>query len=394
MTISHFLGTQSLTVVVGARPRNVPRSHPNFDEIVSLLQDPEADEKYLLELLDPLNPVRDIVIDGSSITVEENGVSRNGEPLPMYLQQRIIDVVKSGLPVEPWKLFVERWYANPSIDSRVDLARFMEKSGLPMTPEGKFLAYKRVNVDYTDTYSRKIDNSVGRTVTMPGGRTKVNPDRNQTCSYGLHFCSQGYLKDYYRGSGRIMILEIDPADVVSIPVDYNNTKGRTWRYTVVGEVPLSTEEEALEWGIVSMDHFNQEALDAAMESANRIHADHVAALEDGDYRKVEELEQAKAEVWELVRRIQDKLASDAARDAEEYDYETLYDAWEDDDDWGDWGDEEEDEDLDDLDDEDVETDEPVSAADLPDATGRTIRDYQDSALPPRKRSLWDRIAGR
>jgi hypothetical protein len=32
-----------------------------------------------------------------------------------------------------------------------------------------------------------------------------------------------------------MILKINPADVVSIPSDYNNTKGRTCRYEVVGE---------------------------------------------------------------------------------------------------------------------------------------------------------------
>lgn len=32
-----------------------------------------------------------------------------------------------------------------------------------------------------------------------------------------------------------MILKINPADVVAIPADYNNTKGRTCRYEVIGE---------------------------------------------------------------------------------------------------------------------------------------------------------------
>jgi hypothetical protein len=35
---------------------------------------------------------------------------------------------------------------------------------------------------------------------------------------------------------KIVILEIDPADVVSIPTDYNNAKGRCCRYKVVGEL--------------------------------------------------------------------------------------------------------------------------------------------------------------
>ena len=33
-----------------------------------------------------------------------------------------------------------------------------------------------------------------------------------------------------------MILKINPADVVAIPKDYNNTKGRTCRYEVIGEL--------------------------------------------------------------------------------------------------------------------------------------------------------------
>jgi hypothetical protein len=33
-----------------------------------------------------------------------------------------------------------------------------------------------------------------------------------------------------------MLVKINPADVVSIPSDYNNAKGRTWKYEVVGEV--------------------------------------------------------------------------------------------------------------------------------------------------------------
>ena len=63
-----------------------------------------------------------------------------------------------------------------------------------------------------------------------------NEDKNQTCSSGLHFCSLDYLPNFGRGDGnRVVILEIDPADVVSIPSDYNNAKGRACRYKVISE---------------------------------------------------------------------------------------------------------------------------------------------------------------
>jgi hypothetical protein len=37
-----------------------------------------------------------------------------------------------------------------------------------------------------------------------------------------------------------MILKINPRDVVSIPVDYNDSKGRCCRYEVIGELGAET----------------------------------------------------------------------------------------------------------------------------------------------------------
>jgi len=71
-------------------------------------------------------------------------------------------------------------------------------------------------------------------------RNEVNDDKNQTCSAGLHFCSQDYLNHF--GGSRIMILKINPRDVVSIPTDYKNSKGRCCRYEVIGELGVDPEE--------------------------------------------------------------------------------------------------------------------------------------------------------
>ena len=67
-------------------------------------------------------------------------------------------------------------------------------------------------------------------------RNQVDEDKDRTCSYGLHFCSIAYLPHFLDSKdGKTMILKINPKDVVAIPADYNNTKGRTCRYEVVGE---------------------------------------------------------------------------------------------------------------------------------------------------------------
>ena len=67
-------------------------------------------------------------------------------------------------------------------------------------------------------------------------RNAVDEDKERTCSYGLHFCSIQYLPSFSDSDGgKTMIVKINPKDVVAIPADYNNTKGRTCRYEVVAE---------------------------------------------------------------------------------------------------------------------------------------------------------------
>jgi hypothetical protein len=74
-------------------------------------------------------------------------------------------------------------------------------------------------------------------------RNEVDNDRNSTCSRGLHFCSIEYLPHYEGGHGKVMIIKINPKNVVSIPVDYNNAKGRCCKYEVVGEYIGSNKEK-------------------------------------------------------------------------------------------------------------------------------------------------------
>jgi hypothetical protein len=73
-------------------------------------------------------------------------------------------------------------------------------------------------------------------------RNLVDDDQNRTCSTGLHFCSQDYLRSF--GGERIVILKINPRDVVSIPNDYNDSKGRCARYEIVDEIDKDKADEA------------------------------------------------------------------------------------------------------------------------------------------------------
>ena len=136
--------------------------------------------------------------------------------------------------------FMDNLYQNPSKRAVDELYGFLEKGNLPITPDGHFLAYKKVREDYKDCHSGTMDNSIGQVVEME--RYNVDDNKDNTCSTGLHFCSKDYLNSF--GGARTVIVKINPRDVVSIPSDYNQTKGRACRYEVVGEIDADKVDTA------------------------------------------------------------------------------------------------------------------------------------------------------
>lgn len=169
------------------------------------------------------------------ITVSDGTVFFEGKPLHNAVTTRLLRQMDEGFDVKPMIAFLTNLMKNPSMVARNELYLWLEENQCPITEDGHFIAFKNVRDTYKDWHSNSIDNSVGQKPSMP--RNEVDDDRNQTCSAGLHFCSESYLQHFHAGPGtRTMVLKVNPADVVSIPNDYNNAKGRTWQYEVIGEV--------------------------------------------------------------------------------------------------------------------------------------------------------------
>lgn len=185
--------------------------------------------------------VRQVIADHADGRVEIFGeeIYIDKKKLPDGVTRRVLPVLKANdFNLKPLFRLLENIEKNPEAFSREELYLFLNHNDLPITNDGHFLAYKMVRSDYKDIYTGTLDNSVGKVVQMD--RTDVDPNRNRTCSKGLHFCSYDYIPQaYHTGSNpeyRLLVLKINPADVVSIPSDYNNSKGRCWRYEVVDEL--------------------------------------------------------------------------------------------------------------------------------------------------------------
>lgn len=220
---------ENITIVVGNTPHTIGKDHINYNAILDAVKTQNWND--IETLVDPVKSIQAF----SQGRIEINGAGEffwNGEAMHNALTVKIVDMLREGFNIDPFVNFMANLMENPSRRAVRELYTFLEKGNLPITTDGYFLAYKKVREDYMDVYSGTFYNGVGQVVSMP--RNQVDDEATNTCSSGLHFCSRDYLSNF--GGERVMILKINPADVVSIPTDYNATKGRTCRYEVIGEL--------------------------------------------------------------------------------------------------------------------------------------------------------------
>jgi hypothetical protein len=231
-----IIGPTFITVMLDGVTHTINGDHGNYDAIREALK--AKDHARVEQLINVAKSVTNYV--AGRITITGDQVFYGDMEVKGSVVNRIISMMREGFDAQPMINFLERLMQNPSKRAVDELYGFLETTSLPITEDGHFLAYKKVTNDYRDFYTGKMDNSIGRVLEMP--RNQVDDNRDQTCSYGLHFCSLNYLPHYHGGDGRVVIVKIDPADVVSIPSDYNNAKGRACRYEIIGEHEGSDRE--------------------------------------------------------------------------------------------------------------------------------------------------------
>ena len=236
MAYPYIIQGSQVTVVIGSKPHVVSKSHPMYQRVVDAIK--ANDWETVDSIIDPKKVV--IEYGNGNIAVEGDQLFWKGEEFHSSLSVRMIRMLQDGFDIKPMVAFMENLMLNPSKRAVTELYGFLEKNNLPITPDGSFLAYKRIRQDYKDVYTGTMDNSVGKVVEME--RNRVDDDQNRTCSTGLHFCSRDYLNHF--GGERIVIVKINPRDVVAVPADYNDSKGRACRYEVIDEIDKEKADEA------------------------------------------------------------------------------------------------------------------------------------------------------
>lgn len=242
-------GSGTINVVVEGRPYSVTVEHPSYAEIKVALKD--GDGPAIARLADIPRTLMDY--SAGSIVVKDGVLSFDGEQVDSTLSERILDLMKRDLPFEPMLRFLENLMQNPSARAVRELYPFLTRSihcngddyvPLPITTDGHFLAYKSVTDDYLDHFSKKVSNRPGEHVRVR--RNKVNDDWGVNCSDGFHVGSLAYVTTFHppaldesgeriEGTNRIIVVKVNPRDVVCVPSDSSCTKCRICDYWVLDD---------------------------------------------------------------------------------------------------------------------------------------------------------------
>ena len=228
-----------ITIIVdGGVQHTIRQGSLNFGKAVDLYVAQNWDD--LINIISPENYIKKLYAKYEQIEVKNGNVYVNDVAMHTLDAQRIIECLVKGADVTHIFKFVIRLQNNPSRRAVQELYKFLEHKNLGISVNGNLIAYKAVRNNYTDKHTGSFDNSIGNVLEM--SRNQVDDDKDNGCSYGFHAGSLKYATEFASDNDRVVLVEIDPADVVSIPTDCEFQKLRTCKYKVISEFERPLEE--------------------------------------------------------------------------------------------------------------------------------------------------------
>lgn len=229
-----------ITVVWDGAPQTTTPKDFYFQAALEAYKAENWDTLY--DLMNPATAMNLLYRDEELIIAGDNIFWQN-RPVHGTICRRILSNLTNSIPCSNLLNFLRNLMKNPSEDSRNELYDFLENQHIPITDAGTFIAYKSVQSDFYSVHSNsttkvlqgkvsdgKILNTVGSVIVVD--RSSVDSDRSRECSSGLHVGTHEYAESFHKG--HLLLVEVNPADVVSVPRDYNAAKVRTCAYKVIG----------------------------------------------------------------------------------------------------------------------------------------------------------------
>ena len=237
-----YIPGETLSVFLKGKQFTIYASDSKFESAVKAFTENDQEELHLV--LNPAQVFKSLYAKYEQVEVKDGNVYVSGDPISNIIAERILQFLAQGVDCLPVFKFITKLNLNPSSRAVNELYTFLEHKFLPLTGSGNFLAYKALRSDFTDVHTGKFDNNVGNVLEMP--RNKVDDNKEVGCSYGFHAGTLEYARGFRPMDGKLVLVEINPADVVSIPTDCECQKLRTCKYKVVAEYEVPLEDLAYE----------------------------------------------------------------------------------------------------------------------------------------------------
>lgn len=253
-----LIDSQSILVCEGESTIVIAASDLAFESVRRYIVDEHgADFATVRQLAaDARDAVKSAVADAFSVVDGDPGGDESatgepayrivhGDPVEEMVFTTVLRLTRENSDLAPLGKFLSRLDRNPSEASRSQLFGWLKAGGFTITTDGMIVGYKSVRADglsacsgrepvtvqhqdgSTETVNGHVPYPVGATVWMD--RNLVDSDRDSACSVGLHVGTFGYAK---RFSTQMLVVLVDPADVVSVPTDCNAQKMRVCRLHV------------------------------------------------------------------------------------------------------------------------------------------------------------------
>ena len=234
--------------------QQVSQDNANFGRVVGILTGTpvdEIDETALLELLIPaLGVGKNLTRLSERVSFDGSNILFDGDVVSDAIAEHILRIVSEGGNPDSYKAlvaFMEKLYTNPSESSRNSLYDFIVRHNITIDPDGDFYAYKGVKADLGSVWegfgivdgvsmNGSLPNKPGSILEIP--RSKVNADNAVGCGTGLHAGTYAYAEGWARGV--LLLVKINPRDVVSVPSCTSYQKLRTCRYKVISQTTQQT----------------------------------------------------------------------------------------------------------------------------------------------------------
>ena len=249
--VPYNLSDNSLTIFWDGKPHTLRSDHPNFKLARKAILEARYDD--LEDLLDIVKSVENFV--EGDIEVKDEVVYYKGHRLHGVVVDKLLEMLRAGMKDSaPLVNFITRLQANPSANSVNELYSFLSYKSLATTPNGMVLGYKGVQGNFWSTTGNadtivvqgktnerhQILNEVGSTIEV--ARRCVDDNKDNHCSFGLHVGSYDYANQWAGSDGRLLLVEFDPQDAVSVPTDCNFQKLRVSKYKVISDITDTRKE--------------------------------------------------------------------------------------------------------------------------------------------------------